>query len=440
MARRHGPDAGSAPTARRVAAVAALFTALALAACGTTVAPVPDADGGGAGTSTSAPRAAPSTATPTATPTDSLAPSPLPPTPVRPVSAQPTEPDGGLACPRAITDRRGLTVPASPQGVDGRARLLPDRAPTSLVVCGYPVMDIRRPQPLTAPFALAHRALATAEQQRDVVALLSWAPRGSLADRPCTAMAGDETAYLVGAAYGDAVVWVAALADANHCADSTNGDFVSRAPLGNDLDARFGRRAPMNPAPSPCGVSRSGRLGDDRTLAPAGDPAATVCRAGMSGEQALDLTADQSRQVVAALRALPTRPTGSTCQGRPGQSPDARFTLVLRYAVGPPAVVEVNPACRPAVLGGGLEADDAGPVAALVSRWSSPGSGADPNGSVSSGNPARPDPTTSPSAGAGSKPSSGSDSQPGSGAPDRVEPAPPAPGSPVQRPGAMPTR
>jgi hypothetical protein len=57
---------------------------------------------------------------------------------------------------------------------------------------------------------------------------------------------------------------------------------------------------------------------------------------------------------------------------------------VLDYDRGNDAVINVIPSCRPQLMSGTLEAEDATPVIALVQRWSPPVPGYDPNGSVSS--------------------------------------------------------
>ncbi|GAA5027033.1 hypothetical protein GCM10023258_21400 [Terrabacter aeriphilus] len=354
----HAVRRSARPVAGAAVAAAAL---LVLAACGTTPAPSPGRSSSGA----------PSQATSSA--------------PVRDVTAQPRAADGALACPGSLASAEGMTVPVRPQGVRGGDRLLPDRQPRSLVVCSYPVLDISATTPLAAPFPRSTRAVLTGAKRADVVALLTWAPRWNGRERPCTSMGGDETAYLVGADLGDAVVWVAAKADPNACSRATNGDFVSGAPVGTDLAAVTGGRPLPRPAGGGVCTERSwGRLGDDVDLVPAGDPRVTVCRDGVDGTaRAVPLDGASGAAVVAALRALPTRPTSSMCQGSGGLS-DQRFTLVLAWPAGPPVRVGVDPTCRPSVLGQNLESDDAGGLVALVERWSPPIPGPDPDGSVSS--------------------------------------------------------
>jgi hypothetical protein len=333
-----------------------VVAALALAACGQ---PTPSGSGDG----------------PTTLPAVSTG-------PLRPVTAQRLAADGGLECPAALDSAEGMTVPEKPQGVDGAARLLPERDPSSLVVCAYPTMRLVATTPLEAPFPRSERRVLGAPQRRAVVDLLTWAARWNGSERPCTAMAGDETAYLVGASYGDAIVWVAAKADANACSRGTNGDFITGDPVGVPLAATLNGQGA--PAGKPCDAGGLGRLDDDRTLAPQGSPLVTVCRLDAQGTwQATALDAGRSAQVVALLRSLPTRPTDHVCEGA-GGSTDARFTLVLRYAAGPALRISVDPACSPGVLGSGLESADAGPLVDLVEPWSPPIPGPDPNGSVSS--------------------------------------------------------
>lgn len=302
--------------------------------------------------------------------------------PLRPLTSQPVAADGALDCPAALDSAAGMTVPERPQGVDGAARLLPERDPSTLVVCAYPTMRLEAATPLTAPFALSQRVVPDPTQRRSVVDLLTWAARWNGQERACTMMAGDETAYLVGATYGDAIVWVAAQADANACSRGTNGDFVTGDPVGVPLAATLSGKA--LPGGKPCDASGLGRLDDDRTLAPAGSPLVTVCRLDtQSSWQATQLDASRSAEVVALLRSLPTQPTDHVCDGSGGAS-DARFSLVLRYAAGPAVRISVDPGCRPGVLGSGVESADAGALVTLVEPWSPPIPGPDPDGPVSS--------------------------------------------------------
>ena len=311
-----------------------------------------------------------------------------PPTqgPLRPVTYQPMGADGALDCPATLADDSGRQVPAKPQGVDGNARLLPDRPPDSLVVCRYPVLDIMTGG-LTAPFALGSRTVVRANEQDEVVELLAWAPRGTSEGRPCTAMAGNEWVHLVGATYDDAIVWVAAKADANSCAGATNGDFESRAPVGVTLEQLFGERTGQRTPPAAargCAGWSYGRLGDDRALAPEGDPVVTVCRRDQTGSwQQTGLDSEQGRQVVAELRALPVRPSRGFCDGA-GSGADDAFSLVLTYADGPAVHIGVTPSCRPPVQGGGLESPEVGGLVDLVEGWSPPIPGPDPDQPVSS--------------------------------------------------------
>jgi len=306
--------------------------------------------------------------------------------PSRPLTSQALSTDGALECPGTITDQGGMTVPQPPQGaVDGMARLLPEREPTSLVVCSYPVLDVMTGS-LTSPFALKKRTVPTEAGRVSVVELLAWAPRGDGRSKACTAMGGNETVHLVGATYGDAIVWVAAKADPNTCANSTNGDFVSSAAVGVVLDELFGDRKPVPQPADPCSARTFGRLGDDRSLVPEGDPRVTVCRSAVGGDpQATVLDAGQSRQVVVALRGLDTRPSQHLCEGADYSAMD-NFRLVLTYAEGPPVVITVTPTCRPPLLSGSLEAGDVADLVDLIERWSPPIPGPYPDGSVSSTN------------------------------------------------------
>ncbi|MDV3221078.1 hypothetical protein [Intrasporangium sp.] len=305
---------------------------------------------------------------------------------MRSVTSQPVAEDGALECPATLADERGTTVPEKPQGVDGNARLLPDREPETLVVCRYPVLDVMTGS-LKAPFALESRNVVAANQRQTVVDLLTWAPRGTTEGRACTAMAGNESVHLVGATYGDAIVWVAAKADANSCSGATNGDFESRAPVGGTLERLYGDDpGPVTPpAEQPTCVGWStGRLGDDQTLVPEGSPTVTVCRLAASGSwQETPLDEDRSAQVVTELRQLPIRPTLGMCEGADPGADDA-FRLVLSYPRGPSVHVGVTPSCRPPVLGGGVESAEVGELVELVEQWSPPIPAPDPDAPVSS--------------------------------------------------------
>ena len=356
MPTTHPARRSPAPVARLRAGAVAAAAVLLLAACG-------QGEPGGSGD------------TPTTLPAVTTG-------PLRPLTTQPLASDGALECPAALDSAAGMTVPEKPQGLDGAARLLPDRDPSTVAVCAYPTMRLQSASPLTAPFALSQRAVLDPSQRREVVDLLTWSARWNGLERACTAMAGDETAYLVGATYGDAIMWVAATADANACSRGTNGDFVTGDPVGVPLAAMLSGQA--MPDKKPCDASGLGRLDDDRTLAPEGTPLVTVCRLDTrSTWQATQLDAARSGEVVALLRSLPTQPTDHVCEGS-GKVSEARFSLVLRYAAGPAVRISVDPGCSPGVLGSGVESADAGPLVALVEPWSPPIPGPDPDGSVSS--------------------------------------------------------
>ena len=371
----------------------------------------------------------------------------------RTMPTQPTMPDGGLACPVTITDGAGMTVPQPPSGVDGvdgAARLLPDRPPTSVVVCAYPVLDLKlgtgdtSPPPLGPPFRIARRTVATPAQRAQITDLLVWAPRGGGPPGPCTLTARNESVYLVGALYGapgsTAATWVAAKDDANACAPATNGEFVARKGVGNVIESIVGG-AGADPLPSDgpaCSAVSLGRLGDDRSLAPAGAPRVTVCRTGRDSPVPTALDADQSAQVVAALRGLSTAPSTHVCSPADGaqNSRQRAFSLVLRYPSGPPAEVHVEPGCRPELIGSGLQADDGSGVVKLVEQWSKPLPYLDPNGSVSSNG-------SVPSTGSGQGGATGTPQPPTGTAPagpaplTGFPPAGPATGSPLQPSGSV---
>ncbi len=227
--------------------------------------------------------------------------------------------------------------------------------------------------------------MLSAGERSDLVELLTWAPLDNLRSKACTAMGGDETVHLIGSRYQDAIVWVAAKADPNGCSKSTNGDFVSPAAVGSRLDGIVGDPPRRDPTPTGACTSRSfGRLGDHLSLAPEGDPRVTVCRNRANGtEQPIRLSAEQSREVVAALRGLTVGLSDSGCSNT-GDDYSRQFRLVLDYAEGPAVWVNVSPTCTPQAYGSGLAAEDAGSVIDLVEQWSPPIPGPDPDQPVSS--------------------------------------------------------
>jgi hypothetical protein len=245
------------------------------------------------------------------------------------------------------------------------------------------VLDIES-GPLATPFALTKRTAVIGSERDRVAQLLTWAPRGDGRDKICTGMGGNETVHLVGVRYDDAAVWVAAKSDPNSCSNATNGDFTSSAAVGVALDALVGGRAPTAAPADPCLPTGYGRLGDDLSLAPEGEPLVTVCRLAVTGGLApTQLGPDRSREVVAALRAVPVRPTGLFCEGA-DPSAMVDFRLLLCYPEGPPAVVDVTPTCAPPVLGSSVESPEVGEVVRLVEQWSPPIQGPDKDGAVSS--------------------------------------------------------
>ena len=183
--------------------------------------------------------------------------------------------------------------------------------------------------------------------------------------------------------YGDAIVWVAATADANACSRGTNGDFVTGDPVGVPLAAMLSGQA--MPDGKPCDSSGLGRLDDDRTLAPEGSPLVTVCRLDtQSTWQATQLDASRSARGrrAAALAADAAHRPRVRGVGRQRATPASRSCCGM--PPGPAVRISVDPECSPGVLGSGVESPDAGPLVALVEPWSPPIPGPDPDGSVSS--------------------------------------------------------
>ena len=170
--------------------------------------------------------------------------------PMRPVTAQPVAADGALECPATITDQEGMTVPQQPQGVDGNARLLPDRQPESLVVCAYPVLVmVRRLAHGALPAQDPHGAVRRRAVRDGRAAHLGAAGQPAVQGR-ARPWAGTRPRTSSGRATRTPIVWVAAKADPNGCSQSTNGDFVSSDAVGSRLGAAFGDKSRPDPAPT----------------------------------------------------------------------------------------------------------------------------------------------------------------------------------------------
>ncbi|WP_088289552.1 hypothetical protein [Kineosporia sp. A_224] len=274
-------------------------------------------------------------------------------------------------------------VPGSPSVPDGGDRLVPQAVPQRALLCRYAPADgaeFRAGAPAWAGPALAGSVVLVGPLDT-LAGDLTWLPEERLgAPRTCTAIGGPTTRFLLGLTYPDGVVWVAGNEDPNGCDQSWNGRFATGTNLGRQLAATFDAKTwvggqawavDYSAEAGPCWAPRSGRLGQGRDLVPAGATSLRVCRQDFAGTSATWTSvepADYGR-LLALLDDLRTSEWDSSCSMLDPDAP-TRTTYELRfdYPAGPPVVVRVDPTCRPAVMSGDREVNDAGPLVPEIER------------------------------------------------------------------------
>jgi hypothetical protein len=109
-------------------------------------------------------------------------------------------------------------------------------------------------------------------------------------------------------------------------------------------------------------------------MVPADPVSVQVCEATVGGDvNYRSVTAtDGYRGLVEALDALPTQLSTSSCQGTGQQV--VSYSLLFRYAEGPPVLVRVDPNCDPSIDNQSLQAKDASTVLPLIRRLLGAGS------------------------------------------------------------------
>lgn len=250
-------------------------------------------------------------------------------------------------CPGTfVASRSQPWVPARPSGVDGTARLVPDRTPTRVLVCAYLHGDNGA---LTGKRELAELAPATDT--------LAWEPKGPPRTNTCTlnlAMTDGDN-FLIALKYGAATVWVSA--PGNHCVGSSNGVFDSPANLRSWANSSYliGRWANdaqiIGPTGGPCAQDTAGRLGQDTAMVPGAPRSLAICTESGAPLAEAPRTVTGFRALVTALNALPLgRSTALN-----GCDP-VTYVLQFGYATGPPLTVRVTPACDPGVDNGSRHA------------------------------------------------------------------------------------
>jgi hypothetical protein len=263
-----------------------------------------------------------------------------------------------LACPARYAGEVPW-VPAKPAGVDGRARLVPQRTPSSALMCAYAGSNMAKRQ---VGWVLSGRRSLTGNLA-GLATQLSWKARSLHGQEIfCGGVGGPQTDYLIGLTYpGGGTMWVAVTDDA--CDAASNGEFTSARGIGPDVGRAFtsGRWPAQRPA-SCNGAMDIGRLGEDRVLVPAGATSLTICASGKgrtftSGYQA----------VARALDRLPTRPSSGFCSSSP-KSSAPMYQLLFSYPEGPLVSVYVSAGCHPEVGGLDLQSASASTVMPIIQQ------------------------------------------------------------------------
>ncbi len=270
-------------------------------------------------------------------------------------------PATALQCPTSTGKGIGVLpwVPAKPQGVDGSSRMVPLQVPSSVVVCAY--------IPPGSPGGRSGSKVLSGDLQ-GVVDDLGWVPpvlRGASGACADVLLVTDGDSYLIGLNYGHGLLWVSASFD--HCDGSGNGVFTSPTNLGGL--ARSWYRAGRWTAPSAstaCQPTRSGRLGQERSMVPADPISVTACQVDKPKAGASQpATSAVARQLIRNLNDKTIGPSGNgSC--RPTGSGMQDYNVLFDYREGPPVLVVVLSGCVPEIWNGSLHATGAGDVLPLL--------------------------------------------------------------------------
>lgn len=259
-----------------------------------------------------------------------------------------------LSCPARYAEKAPW-VPAKPKGISGNSRLVPNETPKSAVICSYDGV-IRGRSP--SRWALAGNRRITGNLA-GLAAELTWQPRIAPGQQfKCLSVLGQQTNYLIGLTYSRGrTMWVSTTADVSGCVTGTNGLFDT-PPDTAAADVGKALKSGSWPEAQPPGCKAGwGRLGQDKTMVPAGSTSLTIC-----GARAHRITSDY-RDLVGELNGLRTPAWLGVC-ARNETGTDYR--MVFGYPAGPPAVVIVSSACQPPVYNGGTESDNSGAVVPTI--------------------------------------------------------------------------
>jgi hypothetical protein len=181
----------------------------------------------------------------------------------------------------------------------------------------------------------------------------------------CHAIGRSEQAdYLVALQYRGGTVWVVTAGE-DECEKTTNGTFVSDRMAGDQVERSLAAGAwlpwraavqpdsmPKNPCRTAAGA-QPGRHGQDGVLVPPAPVELLVCelvqRPGTASTYRTGTLRDGVAEFAAQLSSGRTQTGDSGCGAPRGVSHD--YTLVFRYADGPPVRVAALIGCDPPLLG-----------------------------------------------------------------------------------------
>jgi hypothetical protein len=269
-----------------------------------------------------------------------------------------------LSCPASYAGQAPW-VPAKPTGVDGRSRLVPQRTPSSALVCAYAGSNTAKRQ---VGWALSGRR-SLVGGLAGLAGQLTWQPRRLPGQQTgCTLIGGPQTNYLIGLTYpGGATIWVAATDEPNECVNTSNGEFTSFGVVGPDVSRAFA--SGRWPAPQLVSCTRPrqdiGRLGQDTAMVPAGSTSLTIC-----ASKAHTLTSGY-QTLLSALNRLPTRPSTRSCSPSPRPSAP-KYQLLFSYPEGPPVSVFITSGCHPEIDNLDLQSSSASSILPVIQQLLKP--------------------------------------------------------------------
>ena len=270
----------------------------------------------------------------------------------------------GLSCPASYAGQAPW-VPARPDRVDGRLRLVPQETPSSALICAYAGSNNAKRQ---AGWALSGRRSLVGGLS-GLAGQLTWQARRIPGQQvACTLIGGPQTNYLIGLTYpGGATVWVAATDEPNECVDASNGEFTSDGIIGPDVTRAFASgRWPARQPVSCIGPRQDvGRLGQDTAMVPAGATSLTIC-----APKAHTL-ASGYQPLVLALNRLPTRPSTRSCSPSPPPSAPM-YRLLFSYPQGPPVEVFIISRCYPEIDNLSLQSNSATSILPIIQQLLKP--------------------------------------------------------------------